>query len=81
MAKFVSVQETRYPDGKVEKVWSSGRMSVVFSNGTLKDTWPDGLCVIHFKNGDVKKTFADGASLALVIGMLSCSNALLCEGQ
>eukprot|EP00884_Botryococcus_braunii_P012520 jgi/Botrbrau1/21269/Bobra.39_2s0059.1 len=54
------MKETRYPDGKLEKIWSSGRVSVVFSNGTAKDMWPDGLCVIHFKNGDVKKTFADG---------------------
>ncbi len=58
-------QETRHPDGKLEKVWSSGRVSVVFSNGTSKDMWPDGLSVIHFKNGDVKKTFADGAPLFL----------------
>ncbi|KAK9815631.1 hypothetical protein WJX72_007152 [[Myrmecia] bisecta] len=54
------IQEMRYPDGKVEHVYGSGRRSVTFANGTVKEQFPDGSSAIRFTNGDIKKMLKSG---------------------
>ncbi len=55
----VQMQETRHPDGKVERVFGDGRRALIFANGTLKEHFPDGRSIVMFTNGDVKRTFPD----------------------
>uniref|UniRef100_A0A7S4CXA1 Centromere protein J C-terminal domain-containing protein n=1 Tax=Eutreptiella gymnastica TaxID=73025 RepID=A0A7S4CXA1_9EUGL len=61
-----SVQETpddelidshTYPDNKLQRIYSSGKREIVYTNGTVKKLLPTGHVVLHFSNGDIKKTF------------------------
>ncbi|PNH08306.1 Centromere protein J [Tetrabaena socialis] len=48
------LREVRNSDGKVERVYASGRRLVLFANGTRKAALPDGSSRIYFANGDIK---------------------------
>ncbi|KAK3239881.1 hypothetical protein CYMTET_50226 [Cymbomonas tetramitiformis] len=57
------LQETKFPDGKMEKVYSDGRRSVLFANGTRKEQFganAGGGAIVFFVNGDVKRTYTSG---------------------
>ena len=56
----MGLQETRHPDGKVERVFGDGRRATTFPNGTLKEQLADGRSNVCFTNGDVKRAFPDG---------------------
>jgi len=51
---------SRFPDGKVEKVFPNGAKLVTFPNGTNKEFFSDGHAVVRFFNGDLKQTYANG---------------------
>ncbi|XP_028652792.2 centromere protein J [Erpetoichthys calabaricus] len=54
------MEETQFPDGKTEQLFSSGRRVIMFRNGTKKEIEADGKSVtVTFFNGDVKKIMAD----------------------
>ncbi|XP_069090630.1 centromere protein J-like isoform X2 [Pleurodeles waltl] len=53
-------EETQYPDGKVEQIFSDGRRIITFRNGTRKEISADGTSVmVTFFNGDIKKILPD----------------------
>ncbi|KAG7460971.1 hypothetical protein MATL_G00204670 [Megalops atlanticus] len=53
-------EETHYPDGKIDCLFTSGRRTVTFRNGTKKEIAADGRSVtVTFFNGDVKQILAD----------------------
>ncbi|XP_073789757.1 uncharacterized protein si:ch211-140l13.3 isoform X2 [Danio rerio] len=53
-------EETRYPDGRVERLFWSGSRVIIFRNGTKKEISLDKSVTVTFFNGDVKRTLADG---------------------
>ncbi|KAG2468011.1 CENPJ protein, partial [Polypterus senegalus] len=54
------MEETQFPDGKTEQLFSNGRRVIMFRNGTKKEIEADGKSVtVTFFNGDVKKIMAD----------------------
>lgn len=50
------VQEDAHPDGKLERLYRSGRCEVLYATGTRKEVMPSGLHTVFFCNGDVKQT-------------------------
>lgn len=46
-------------DGKIQRVYQSGKKEVVFTNGVKRETFPDGYTIVYFANEDVKQTFPD----------------------
>ncbi|XP_078503020.1 uncharacterized protein LOC144761595 isoform X2 [Lissotriton helveticus] len=53
-------EETQYPDGKVEQIFSDGRRLITFRNGTRKEISADGKSImVTFFNGDMKKILPD----------------------
>jgi centromere protein J len=53
-------REIQHPDGKVEKIYSTGVREILFTNGTRKEISADGKSVVvSFFNGDVKQMTAD----------------------
>ncbi|XP_043075135.1 centromere protein J isoform X2 [Puntigrus tetrazona] len=53
-------EETRYPDGRVERLFWSGCRVITFRNGTKKEIGVDQSVTVTFFNGDVKRMLADG---------------------
>ncbi|XP_066553561.1 centromere protein J isoform X2 [Amia ocellicauda] len=54
------VEETHYPDGKKDQLFSSGRRVITFRNATRKEIGIDGKSVtVTFFNGDIKKVLSD----------------------
>ncbi|KAF4099800.1 hypothetical protein G5714_019926 [Onychostoma macrolepis] len=53
-------EETRYPDGRVERLFWSGCRVITFRNGTKKEIGVDKSVTVTFFNGDVKRMLADG---------------------
>ncbi|XP_016353275.1 centromere protein J-like [Sinocyclocheilus anshuiensis] len=53
-------EETRYSDGRVERLFWSGCRVITFRNGTKKEIGVDKSVTVTFFNGDVKRTLADG---------------------
>ncbi|KAK7133868.1 hypothetical protein R3I94_015659 [Phoxinus phoxinus] len=53
-------EETHYPDGRVERLFSNGCRVITFRNGTKKEIGVDKSVTVSFFNGDVKRTLADG---------------------
>eukprot|EP00668_Euglena_longa_P034518 GGOE01044333.1.p1 GENE.GGOE01044333.1~~GGOE01044333.1.p1 ORF type:complete len:704 (-),score=145.80 GGOE01044333.1:444-2516(-) len=51
------VDSHTYPDNKVQKIYSSGKREIIYTNGTVKKLLPSGHVILHFSNGDIKKTF------------------------
>ncbi|GFR43458.1 hypothetical protein Agub_g4541 [Astrephomene gubernaculifera] len=58
----VLVREVRHADGKVERMYTSGRRLVLFANGTRKVALPDGSSRVYFINGDIKWTIPAAAA-------------------
>eukprot|EP00798_Chlamydomonas_sp_ICE-L_P014972 gene14972-21028_t len=54
------VREIRHPEGKVERIYASGKRCVDFSNGTRKVTLASGCTSIYFSNLDVKRQHPSG---------------------
>ncbi|KAL0967412.1 hypothetical protein UPYG_G00251920 [Umbra pygmaea] len=55
------LEQTHYPDGKVEENFSDGGQVITFQNGTRKEINVDKKSVtVTFFNGDVKHILADG---------------------
>lgn len=53
-------REIQHPDGKVEKIYSTGVREILFPNRTRKEISADGKSVVvSFFNGDVKQVTAD----------------------
>uniref|UniRef100_A0A8D0GYI4 Centrosomal P4.1-associated protein n=1 Tax=Sphenodon punctatus TaxID=8508 RepID=A0A8D0GYI4_SPHPU len=53
-------RETKYPDGKVEKLLKNGCHLIFYPNGTRKEVSSDGKTLtVTFFNGDVKQVMAD----------------------
>jgi len=50
------IQEDMHPDGKLERLYRSGRCEVLYATGTRKEVLPSGLQTVFFCNGDVKQT-------------------------
>uniref|UniRef100_A0A672PK49 Centromere protein J C-terminal domain-containing protein n=1 Tax=Sinocyclocheilus grahami TaxID=75366 RepID=A0A672PK49_SINGR len=53
-------EETRYSDGRVERLFWNGCRVITFRNGTKKEIGVDKSVTVTFFNGDVKRTLADG---------------------
>eukprot|EP01006_Ploeotia_vitrea_P049822 TRINITY_DN67381_c10_g1_i1.p1 TRINITY_DN67381_c10_g1~~TRINITY_DN67381_c10_g1_i1.p1 ORF type:complete len:498 (+),score=116.11 TRINITY_DN67381_c10_g1_i1:127-1494(+) len=51
------IHHRSFPDGKIERLYSSGKREILYTNGTVKKYLRSGHVVLHFSNGDVKKTF------------------------
>lgn len=47
-------------DGKTTRVFSNGKVEVIFTNGVRKESFPDGYTVVYFNNKDIKQTYPDG---------------------
>ncbi|KTG06543.1 hypothetical protein cypCar_00005043, partial [Cyprinus carpio] len=58
--KYNVREETRYPDGRVERLFWNGCRVITFRNGTKKEIGVDKSVTVTFFNGDVKRTLADG---------------------
>lgn len=48
---------SKYPNGKVEKVYPNGTKLISFGDGSRKEVYADGHTVVRFYNGDIKQTF------------------------
>eukprot|EP00873_Tetraselmis_striata_P008515 jgi/Tetstr1/428779/TSEL_018767.t1 len=60
VAQDVMIHEVHHPDGKLERMFASGKRSVLFTNGTYKEQLPTGVAIICFTNQDVKRSYPDG---------------------
>jgi centromere protein J len=43
-------------DGKIIKIFNSGKKEIVFPNATKKEIFPDGYTLVSYSNGDIKET-------------------------
>ena len=59
-------EELKAPEGKLMRVFESGRREVLFPNGVRREVWPDGYSVIQFANGDIKQAFPSGLRQRIV---------------
>ena len=41
-------------DGKIQRVYASGKKEVIFNNGVKRESWPDGYTIVYFNNADIK---------------------------
>ncbi len=48
------VEEVKGHDGKVQRIYDSGRKQVVFTNGVRREVFPDGYSIVYFNNQDIK---------------------------
>ena len=48
---------SKYPNGKVEKIYPNGTKLISFGDGSRKEVYADGHTVVRFYNGDIKQTF------------------------
>jgi centromere protein J len=46
-------------DGKIQRIYQSGKKEVIFTNGVRRETHPDGYMIVYFANEDIKQTFPD----------------------
>ena len=47
-------------DGKIQRVYASGKKEVIFNNGVKRESFPDGYTIVYFNNQDIKQTYPDG---------------------
>jgi len=47
-------------DGKTTRIFSNGKVEVIFANGVKKETFPDSYAIVYFNNKDIKQTYPDG---------------------
>ncbi|KAH3760642.1 centromere protein J [Pelomyxa schiedti] len=57
------LKENCSQDGKIERIFASGRRTLQFTNGTRKTILPDGHSCVYFKNGDIKQVFPDSKNI------------------
>jgi centromere protein J len=53
-------KQIRSKDGKVQTVYESGKIEVVFPHKVTKQIFPDGYTIVYFFNKDIKQNFPDG---------------------
>jgi centromere protein J len=46
-------------DGKIQRIYASGKKEVIFNNGVKRESFPDGYTIVYFNNKDIKQTFPD----------------------
>lgn len=46
-------------DGKIQRIYASGKKEVIFNNGVKRESFPDGYTIVYFNNQDIKQTFPD----------------------
>ena len=44
------VDQVTSNDGKIQRVFQSGRKEVIFSNGVRRESWNDGYTIVYFNN-------------------------------
>ena len=42
-------------DGKIIRLFDSGKKEILFTNGTKKEIFPDGYTLVNYQNGDIKQ--------------------------
>ena len=41
-------------DGKIQRIYQSGKKEVIFNNGVKRESHPDGYTIVYFNNQDIK---------------------------
>jgi centromere protein J len=41
-------------DGKLQRIYASGKKEVIFNNGVKRESFPDGYTIVYFNNKDIK---------------------------
>ena len=47
--------QEKFEDGKIIKIYDTGKKEILFKNGTRKQIYPDGYILINYNNGDIKQ--------------------------
>ena len=42
-------------DGKIIRLFDTGKKEILFTNGTKKQIYPDGYTLVNYQNGDIKQ--------------------------
>ena len=53
-------KQLKSKDGKIQTIYESGKIEVVFPHKVTKQIFPDGYTVVYFFNKDIKQKFLDG---------------------
>jgi len=54
------IKHEKGTEGKLHKLYETGKREVISPDGTIKQLFEDGYSVVHYKNGNKKQTYPDG---------------------